>query len=89
MGNYIFEAKELFAELIEDAANEESSHDFGNDISPKMFPRGDVYVYDFSTNRITGEKEEVYWRDVGTIDAYWEAHMDLFRKRRAILTIQP
>lgn len=80
MGNYVFEAKELFSELIEDASNEDSSHDFGKDIIPKMFPRGDVFVYDFSTNKINGEKEQVYWRDVGTIDAYWEAHMDLLEK---------
>ncbi|KFK47907.1 glucose-1-phosphate adenylyltransferase, partial [Vibrio vulnificus] len=79
MGNYIFEADVLFAELIEDADNENSSHDFGKDIIPKMFPRGDVFVYDFSQNRISGEKAEVYWRDVGTIDAYWQAHMDLLK----------
>lgn len=82
MGNYVFEADVLFAELIEDADNENSSHDFGKDIIPKMFPRGDVFVYDFSQNRISGEKAEVYWRDVGTIDAYWQAHMDLWKKTR-------
>ncbi|MDA9555995.1 glucose-1-phosphate adenylyltransferase [Vibrio sp.] len=80
MGNYAFKAESLFAELAEDADKEDSSHDFGKDIIPSMYPRGDVYVYDFSTNRITGEREEVYWRDVGTIDAYWEAHMDLLEK---------
>ena len=80
MGNYVFEANELFAELVEDADKEDSTHDFGKDIIPNMVPRGDVFVYDFSTNRITGEKEEVYWRDVGTIDAYWQAHMDLLEK---------
>jgi glucose-1-phosphate adenylyltransferase len=79
MGNYVFEAKVLFSELIEDADDEESSHDFGKDIIPKMFPRGDVFVYDFSLNRIPGEKEQVYWRDVGTIDSYWQAHMDLLK----------
>ncbi len=80
MGNYVFEAKTLFAELIEDADNPNSSHDFGKDVIPKMYPRGDVFVSDFSRNKITGEKEEVYWRDVGTIGAYWEAHMDLLKK---------
>ncbi|MCL9782359.1 glucose-1-phosphate adenylyltransferase [Vibrio sp. S4M6] len=80
MGNYVFEAKTLFAELIEDADKEDSTHDFGKDIIPNMYPRGDVFVYDFSTNTITGEKEEVYWRDVGTIDSYWQAHMDLLEK---------
>ncbi|WP_412179262.1 sugar phosphate nucleotidyltransferase [Vibrio fortis] len=78
----------MFAELVEDADREGSSHDFGKDIIPNMFPRGDVFVYDFSTNRITGEKEEVYWRDVGTIDAYWQAHMDLLEKD-APFSIQP
>ena len=48
MGNYVFEAKELFAELTEDADKPESSHDFGKDIIPNMFPRGDVFVYDFA-----------------------------------------
>ncbi|MGD8172280.1 glucose-1-phosphate adenylyltransferase [Vibrio sp. TRT 21S02] len=80
MGNYIFEAQALFSELIEDADNPESSHDFGKDIIPKMYPRGDVFVYDFSNNQIPGEKDNVYWRDVGTIDAYWQAHMDLLEK---------
>lgn len=77
MGNYIFDCDPLCKELREDAANLSSSHDFGKDIIPKMFKEGDVYVYDFSTNHISGEKEATYWRDVGTIDSYWSAHMDL------------
>ncbi len=52
MGNYIFEAETLSKELREDAENNQSSHDFGKDIIPKMFPRGKVYVYDFTTNKI-------------------------------------
>lgn len=80
MGNYIFETKALCSELTEDADDANSSHDFGKDIIPKMFVRGDVFVYDFSTNKIPGEKNEVYWRDVGTIDAYHQAHMDLLAK---------
>jgi glucose-1-phosphate adenylyltransferase len=80
MGNYIFESDALCKELREDADNENSSHDFGKDIIPKMFPEGNVYVYDFSTNKISGEKETTYWRDVGTIDSYWAAHMDLLDK---------
>lgn len=80
MGNYIFETDALCKELREDADNEASSHDFGKDIIPKMFPQGDVYVYDFSTNKISGEKETTYWRDVGSIDSYWSAHMDLLDK---------
>lgn len=79
MGIYIFEAKCLVDVLEEDAAQADSKHDFGHNIIPKLFPSGDVYVYDFSTNKIRGEKEEVkgYWRDVGTIDSYYEANMDL------------
>lgn len=77
MGNYIFNAKVLANELRADAADCNSSHDFGKDIIPKLFPRGNVFVYDLSNNVIEGEPNEVYWRDVGSIDAYWEAHMDL------------
>ncbi len=77
MGNYVFDANALYRELERDAEDEESSHDFGKDIIPFMYPKGNVYVYDFSQNTIEGEPEEVYWRDVGTIDAYWQAHMDL------------
>ncbi|WP_165311683.1 glucose-1-phosphate adenylyltransferase [Vibrio ziniensis] len=81
MGNYIFKSCVLCAELREDAANMESSHDFGKDIIPKMFPDGGVYVYDFSQNKIKGEIQTTYWRDVGTIDSYWAAHMDLLDKK--------
>ncbi|MGF1734681.1 glucose-1-phosphate adenylyltransferase [Photobacterium satsumensis] len=77
MGNYIFETDVLCQELEEDAVNEESSHDFGKDIIPKLFPQGKVFVYDFMTNIIPGEKTAGYWRDVGTIESYWQAHMDL------------
>jgi glucose-1-phosphate adenylyltransferase len=77
MGNYIFDTDKLCAELRRDAEDNQSSHDFGKDIIPKLFPEGEVYVYDFSTNKIKGEKDTTYWRDVGTIEAYWAAHMDL------------
>lgn len=80
MGNYIFDADALCEELRMDAKNPRSSHDFGKDIIPKMYPAGDVYVYDFSTNKIKGERDCCYWRDVGTIDAYWSANMDLLAK---------
>lgn len=80
MGNYIFDACALYRELREDADNKHSSHDFGKDVIPKMYPQGGVYVYDFSTNVIKGERKETYWRDVGTIESYWEAHMDLLDK---------
>ena len=77
MGIYIFNWKQLRKELISDMTAEGSHHDFGKDIIPKMFPRGNVYVYDFSEIEIEGEKDFAYWRDVGSIDSYWEAHMDL------------
>lgn len=79
MGNYIFKADILLKELIDDASNEESSHDFGNDIIPKLYPMGKVFIYKLSDNHILGEPEFAYWRDVGTIDSYWEAHMDLLQ----------
>jgi len=79
MGNYIFSTDVLLRELAHDAADEESSHDFGRDILPSLVKRDPVYAYDFQTNKIPGERPEdgSYWRDVGTIDAYYEANMDL------------
>ncbi|MCH8538606.1 MAG: glucose-1-phosphate adenylyltransferase [Alkalimonas sp.] len=79
MGNYIFESKCLVSELEADASDDSSSHDFGKNIIPKLYPEGKVYVYDFSTNVIRGEQDisRGYWRDVGTIDSYYEANMDL------------
>jgi len=79
MGNYVFSTRALLRELHDDAANERSSHDFGRDILPAMVKRSEVYAYDFSENKIPGEPPEnaAYWRDVGSIDAYYEANMDL------------
>ena len=80
MGNYIFRKEDLIRELNRDAAVETSKHDFGHDILPRMVSDGqDVYVYDFAKNIVPGEEERAhgYWRDVGTIEAYWEAQMDL------------
>lgn len=80
MGNYIFRKEDLIRELNRDAAVETSKHDFGHDILPRMVADGqDVFAYDFALNRILGEDERTtgYWRDVGSIDAYWEAQMDL------------
>lgn len=87
MGNYVFSTRALLQSLHEDAENEESSHDFGRDILPKLVAQQEaIYAYDFQTNRIPGEPEdrESYWRDVGTIDAYWEANMDLRAVRPAL-----
>ncbi len=79
MGNYVFTTEVLLRELYADAANEQSSHDFGKDILPSLMQRANVYAYNFSNNRIPGDPPEVlpYWRDVGTIDAFYEANMDL------------
>jgi glucose-1-phosphate adenylyltransferase len=79
MGNYIFSTRTLLRLLHEDAANESSLHDFGHDILPRLAGNGDIFAYDFQTNRIPGEPADAvpYWRDVGTIDAYYEANMDL------------
>lgn len=80
MGNYIFEADILVDEVEEDAKNHNSNHDFGKNIIPKMLQEGKkVYVYDYSQNEYTGmtEAERGYWRDVGSIDSYWQANMDL------------
>ena len=79
MGNYIFERGPLVDELKKDAKEKNSDHDFGKNILPKMFPAGNVFVYDFSQNYIPGieEEEKGYWKDVGTLDTYWEANMDL------------
>lgn len=79
MGNYVFTAEVLLQELYADAANEESSHDFGRDILPGLVNRAKVYAYDFRENHIPGDPPSVlpYWRDVGTVDAFYEANMDL------------
>lgn len=78
MGNYIFNTRTILSELTEDA-HRQTSHDFGKDIIPNMIGKFKVYAYDFTKNNVPGmeEKERGYWRDVGTIDAYYEANMDL------------
>ena len=79
MGNYIFSTDVLLRELIADGEREDSSHDFGKDILPSLIGRADMYAYDFQTNIIPGDPigSPQYWRDVGTLDAYYEASMDL------------
>lgn len=84
MGNYFFKRKVLEEVLMHDAAQLDSSHDFGKDIIPQMVKAGArVYTYDFATNKVPGESADAkpYWRDVGTLDSYFEATMDL----RAVL----
>jgi glucose-1-phosphate adenylyltransferase len=79
MGNYIFTTGALIEALKADAENEDSRHDMGGDIIPSFVSRGDGQVYDFTANEVPGstERDRAYWRDVGTLDAYHEAHMDL------------
>jgi glucose-1-phosphate adenylyltransferase len=79
MGNYLFNANVLTREAENDAITASSSHDFGGDILPRLFEREPVFVYDFSSNLIRGEEERArgYWRDIGTIEAYHQASLDL------------
>jgi glucose-1-phosphate adenylyltransferase len=79
MGNYVFSTRTLLRLLHDDAAETASSHDFGRDILPKLAGKSEIFAYNFQTNRIPGDPADTmpYWRDVGTIDAYYEANMDL------------
>ncbi|MEU7583265.1 glucose-1-phosphate adenylyltransferase [Streptomyces sp. NPDC041068] len=79
MGNYVFTTKTLVDTLQQDAENEESVHDMGGSILPMLTERGLAQVYDFDGNHVPGEtaRDHGYWRDVGTLDSYYEAHMDL------------
>ncbi|WP_203568317.1 glucose-1-phosphate adenylyltransferase [Aestuariimicrobium ganziense] len=79
MGNYVFTKDALVTALNDDAASEDSRHDMGGNIIPGFVNGGDAQVYDFTVNSVPGasDKDRNYWRDVGTIDAYHEAHMDL------------
>jgi glucose-1-phosphate adenylyltransferase len=74
MGIYLFSADVLIPALLKDAENPQSSHDFGKDILPKMVDDYRVFAYDFVDEN---KKEALYWRDVGTLEAYYEANMDM------------
>jgi glucose-1-phosphate adenylyltransferase len=81
MGNYVFEANALYSELERDATTQLSHHDFGKDIIPYLCQKGEVFVYDFSRNEIPNDVgNQMFWRDVGTIDSYWQANMELLTK---------
>lgn len=73
MGNYIFDTEFLLDLLEKDASTEGSDHDFGKDIIPSIIDRGDVYAFRFRDQH----GNQAYWRDVGTLDAFWEANMEL------------
>ena len=80
MGNYIFNKKILLDALEKDYKIETSNHDFGKNVIPMLLKDGkNIYIYNFGTNTFPGmsEREKGYWRDVGSIDAYWQANMDL------------
>ena len=79
MGNYIFTAQSLIDAIERDALDESSTHDMGGDIIPYFVEQGTAGAYDFTFNEIPGatERDRSYWRDVGTIDSYYDAHMDL------------
>ena len=79
MGNYIFNAQSLIDAIERDGENPDSSHDMGGDIIPYFVNHGTAGVYDFTFNEIPGAtaRDKSYWRDVGTMDSYYDAHMDL------------
>ena len=79
MGNYVFSTEALFDILTTDAADDASKHDMGGNIVPALVGQGAAQVYDYQRNQVPGEEPgaEHYWRDVGTLDSYYDAHMDL------------
>jgi glucose-1-phosphate adenylyltransferase len=99
MGNYLFDTDALVQEIVRDAGDPNSAHDFGKSIVASMYQRKRVYVYDFAKNTVPGQtdRERGYWRDVGSLDAYYQANMDLvavdpvfslYNDRWPIFTIQ-
>ena len=79
MGTYVFDTAMLVEALRKDAADEDSGHSVGGDIIPRLVRDGAAHVYDFLQNKVAGTdaRDQGYWREVGTIDSYFEAHMDL------------
>ena len=79
MGNYVFSASALVDAVTVDSATEASAHDIGGDLIPLLVGAGSAHVYDFTNNEVPGvtDVDRGYWRDVGTLDAFYEANMDL------------
>ncbi len=79
MGNYVFDTDVLIDAVTADSTTDGSRHDIGGDIIPRLVREGSAQVYDFASNLVPGatERDHAYWRDVGTVDAYYDAHMDL------------
>ena len=85
MGIYAFNAEFLYNELIDDAMNAESGHDFGRDLIPRLVAReGRVFAHSLRDSCCQTEDGEPYWRDVGTVDAFWEANLELTRVSPAL-----
>jgi glucose-1-phosphate adenylyltransferase len=84
MGIYVFNTRFLYEQLIRDSDERNSSHDFGSDLIPYLVPRYRVFAHRFRSSCVTSEGGEPYWRDVGTIDAYWEANIELTRVTPAL-----
>jgi glucose-1-phosphate adenylyltransferase len=100
MGNYVFSTEVLLEAITADAADDSSDHDMGGDIIPRLVKDGAAQVYDFADNEVPGatDRDRGYWRDVGTISSYFDAHMDLvsihpifnlYNARWPIMTWQP
>ncbi|QGN49557.1 glucose-1-phosphate adenylyltransferase [Micromonospora sp. WMMD558] len=79
MGNYVFTTKALCEAVERDAEDKSSKHDMGGSIIPMLVDRGEANVYDFKDNEVPGstDRDRGYWRDVGTLDSFYDAHMDL------------
>ena len=79
MGNYVFRTDVLMDLVHEDSLRDDSKHDVGGDLIPALVGKGEAHVYDFTKNEVPGvtAREHAYWRDVGTLDSYFESHMDL------------
>lgn len=79
MGNYVFDADTLIDAVLRDGERADSNHDMGGDVVPDFVSRGEAAVYDFKNNVVPGstDRDRFYWRDVGTIDSFFDAHQDL------------
>ncbi len=85
MGNYVFSTETLVDAVTTDNVNDDSDHDVGGNIIPMLVDKGAGHVYDFTENWVPGETEHdhAYWRDVGTLDAFYDSHMDLLSSEPA------
>jgi glucose-1-phosphate adenylyltransferase len=90
MGIYVFDTRTLVGELARDATDAASSHDFGADVVPGLLHRGRrVFAHSFAGSCVRATGQTPYWRDVGTIDAYWEANLELTRTGPALDLFDP